>query len=111
MTETDFDNEDSNELAPESSTSSIRATRATKMTRSWSTSGSAEGSFRSDLVMNRFISDSHHSANGRKMMESINEGDIMGKKNDSLPNEGVENDVELGMSAAGLLETAAGVSK
>ena len=46
------------------------------------------------------------------MMESINEGDITGKKtNDSLPNEGVENDVELGMSAAGLLETAAGVSK
>ena len=111
MTETDLDNEDSNELAPESSTSSIRATRATKMTRSWSTSGSAEGSFRGDLVMNRFISDSHHSANGRQMMESIHEGDITGEKNDSLPNEGVENDVELGMSAAGLLETSAGVSK
>ena len=112
VAETDLHNEDSNEFAPESSTSSIRATRATKMTRSWSTACRAEGSFRNDLVMDRFISDSHHSANGLNMMESINEGDIMGKKtNDSLPNEGVENDVELGMSAAGLLETAAGVSK
>ena len=112
MAETDLDNEDSNGIALESSTSSIRATRATKMTRSWSTAGSAEDSFRSDLVMNRFISDSHHSANGPKMMESIHEGDITGKNsNDSLPNEGVQNNLELGMSAAGLLETAAGVSK
>ena len=109
MAETNSDDEENNEFALESSTSSTRATRATKMTRSWSTACSAESSFRSDHVMNRFISDS--SANGLQRMESINEGDIMGKKNDSLPNEGVENDAELGMSAAGLLETAAGVSK
>lgn len=114
--QTDLDNEDDRSGACALSsgmTDSTRATRATKMKRSWSTTGSAEGSFQNGDIMKRFIADSSgHSAVNKEhntMMESINEGNIMKKKNDE-DEVGNGNDVESG-EVASSLESIAGASK